>query len=171
MARHAAYRNVKSKKTEIDGIKFASPGEAERYLELMIRIAKGENIEVFLQPSFELQPKFKKCCTLLYSPCFEHPELTTTFNQGICPLCGKKMKHEREIRYLADFKIVHGDGTIEIEDVKGWGGYTTPEFKLKRKLFEFNYPELSLSLLKRLGKPKRIAELLAEREALNAKSP
>jgi len=135
--KHAAYRNVKSHKIEIDGIKFASPGEAERYLELMIRIAKGENIEVFLQPKFELQPKFRKNGVLF-----------------------------RPIHYIADFKIVHGDGRVEIEDVKGWGGYTTPDFKLKRKMFEYKYDEYSLILLKRLGKPKVIAALLAERESL-----
>lgn len=135
--RHAAYRNIKSNKVVIDGIKFASPGEAERYLELMIRIAKGENIEVFLQPKFELQPKFRKNGELI-----------------------------RPIHYIADFKIVHGDGRIEIEDVKGWGGYTTPEFKIKRKLWEYRYPDLTLILLKRTGSQKNRDRLLAERAAL-----
>ena len=133
----AAYGHERKPKTQIDGIKFASPGEAERYLELSIRILKGENIKFFLQPKFELQPKFRKE-GLLY----------------------------REIAYIADFKIVHGDGRIEIEDVKGWGGYTTPEFKLKRKLFEFKYPDLTLILSKRAGKPKVIVALLVERDAL-----
>jgi hypothetical protein len=133
----AAYGHVRKPKVEIDGIKFMSPGEAERYLELKIRIAKGENIEVFLQPKFELQPKFRKN-GVLYRP----------------------------IAYIADFKIIHGDGRIEIEDVKGWGGYTTPDFKLKRKMFEYKYDEYSLILLKRIGKPKRIAELKAELEGL-----
>ena len=133
----AAYGHVRKPKTEIDGIKFASPGEAERYLELCIRVLNGENIEFFLQEKFEIQPKFRK--------------------QGVL---------FRPIAYIADFKVIHGDGHIDIEDVKGWGGYTTPEFKLKRKLFEYKYPDLTLVLLKRAGKPKRIAELLAEREAL-----
>lgn len=133
----AAYGHERKPKVEIDGIKFASPGEAERYIELMIRQAEGENIEVFLQPKFELQPKFRKNGVLF-----------------------------RPIVYIADFKIVHGDGRIEIEDVKGWGGYTTPEFKIKRKLFEFKYPELSLILLKRLGKLKHIGELREKRASL-----
>ena len=126
----AAYGHERKPKVEVDGIKFMSPGEAEYYLELMIRIAKGENIEVFLQPKFELQPKFRKN-GILYRP----------------------------IGYIADFEIMYGDGRREIEDVKGWGGYTTPEFKIKRKLFEFKYPDLSLILLKRLGKPKVIQAL------------
>ena len=137
MKTRAAYGHERKPKVEIDGIKFMSPGEAERYLELQIRQMKGENFELFLQPKFELQPKFRKNGVLI-----------------------------RPIAYIADFKIIHGDGRVEIEDVKGWGGYTTPDFKLKRKMFEFKYPELSLILLKRLGKPKRIQELLAEREAL-----
>ena len=133
----AAYGHKRKPKVEIDGIKFMSPGEAERYLELMIRIEKGENIEVFLQPKFELQPKFRKN-GVLYRP----------------------------IAYIADFKIVHGDGRIEIEDVKGWGGYTTPDFKLKHKMFEWKYPDLSLVLLKRTGSQKNRDRLMAERAAL-----
>jgi hypothetical protein len=133
----AAYGHKRKPKVEIDGIKFMSPGEAERYLELMIRIAKGENIEVFLQPKFELQPKFRKNGELI-----------------------------RPIHYIADFKIVHGDGRIEIEDVKGWGGYTTPDFKLKRKMFEYKYDEYFLILLKRTGSQKNRDRLMAERAAL-----
>jgi hypothetical protein len=162
----AAYGHKRKPKVEIDGIKFMSPGEAERYLELMIRIAKGENIEVFLQPKFELQPNFRKCCTLLYSAAFEDPGHTKIFKKGKCPHCGKPMPMTRAITYTADFKIVYGDGNIEIEDVKGSGGYLAPTFEIRRKLFEYNYPELTLTLLKRSGKQKRIAELLAERERL-----
>jgi hypothetical protein len=86
--------------------------------------------------------------------------------ESLCPTCGKKMALIRDIRYIADFKIWYTPQNVVIEDVKGWGGYTTPEFKLKRKMFEYKYPALSLVLLKRLGKPKRIQELLAERGAL-----
>lgn len=133
----AAYGHKRKPKVEIDGIKFMSPGEAERYLELMIRKEKGENIEVFLQPKFELQPKFRKNGELI-----------------------------RPIHYIADFKIVHGDGRVEIEDVKGWGGYTTPDFRLKKKMFEYRYPDLTLTLLKRTGSQKNRDRLMAERAAL-----
>ena len=112
-----------------------------RYLELMIRIEKGENIEVFLQPKFELQPKFRKN-GVLYRP----------------------------IAYIADFKIVHGDGRIEIEDVKGWGGYTTDIYKIKKKLFEYKYPELSLIALKKKGSLKDIERLKIERQELKDNS-
>lgn len=49
----------------------------------------------------------------------------------------KNGKTFRKIEYRADFKIIHNDGSIEIVDVKG---YETPEFRLKRKLFEKRYP-------------------------------
>jgi hypothetical protein len=133
----AAYGHERKPKTEIDGIKFMSPGEAERYIELCILKLKGEIQSFELQPKFEIQPKFRKL-EILFRP----------------------------IMYIADFKIFYSPSDVRIEDVKGWGGYTTPEFKLKRKLFEYKYPELTLILLKCAGKPKRIAELLAEREAL-----
>lgn len=137
MKSRAAYGHVRKPKTEIDGIKFASPGEAERYLELSIQFRKGEICGYCLQPKYQLQPKFRKNGILF-----------------------------REISYIADFRIIREDGKTEIEDVKGWGGYTTPEFKLKRKLFEYKYPDLTLILLKRSGKQKKIDALLAEREAL-----
>lgn len=55
----------------------------------------------------------------------------------------KNGKTFREINYRADFEIHNLDGTIEIVDVKG---VETPEFKLKRKLFEKRY-ELSLKVV------------------------
>ena len=58
----AAYGHVRKPKTEIDGIKFASPGEAERYLELCIMKMQGAITDIVLQPVFELQPAFRKCC-------------------------------------------------------------------------------------------------------------
>ena len=130
---HAAYGHERKPKVEVDGIKFMSSGEAERYLELYILLKKGIVRHITLQPKFELQPKFRKDGMLF-----------------------------RPIIYIADFMIEYSDNRIEIEDVKGWGGYTTPEFKIKRKLFEFKYPDLSLILLKRLGKPKVIQALKDE---------
>jgi len=129
----AAYGHERKPKVEVDGIKFMSSGEAERYLELYILLKKGIVRHITLQPKFELQPKFRKDGMLF-----------------------------RPIIYIADFMIEYSDNRIEIEDVKGWGGYTTPEFKIKRKFFEFKYPDLSLILLKRLGKPKVIQALKDE---------
>jgi|SRR5208337_1660372 len=161
----AAYGHVRKPKTEIDGIKFASPGESERYLELCILKLKGTVTEIVLQPVFELQPAFRKCCGILW---IDNGEMraTSTYAKGKCPVCGAKMPVVRDMRYIADFKVTYCDGETVIEDVKGWGGYTTPEFKAKKKLFEFRYPALTLTLLKRNGKQKAIQALLAERERL-----
>jgi hypothetical protein len=131
----AAYRNIKNHRPCIDGITFASPGEAERYLELDIMRLKGEILSFTCQPVFELQPKFRKNGVLF-----------------------------RPIRYIADFYVVHNDKSVMIEDAKGWGGYTTPDFKIKRKMFEFKNPDLILVLLKRTG--KSINTLKIVRDAL-----
>ena len=129
----AAYGHERKPKVEVDGIKFMSPGEAERYLELYILLKKGIVRHITLQPKFELQPKFRKDGVMF-----------------------------RPIIYIADFMIEYSDNRIEIEDVKGWGGYTTPQFVLKKKMFAYRYPDHSLIILKRLGKPKVIQALKDE---------
>lgn len=50
------------------------------------------------------------------------------------------------ITYSADFEIRYPDGRIEIIDVKG---YETEKFQLKRKIFEYQFPDLSLVLMKK----------------------
>ncbi len=49
------------------------------------------------------------------------------------------------ITYVADFVIVNNDGTTDVVDVKG---FETQVFKIKKKLFEYKYPELSLKVVK-----------------------
>lgn len=51
----------------------------------------------------------------------------------------------RGIAYIADFLIVHNDGSTEVIDVKGM---ETRDFKLKKKMFECNYPDLKLTIVK-----------------------
>ncbi|GAK05208.1 hypothetical protein JCM19037_3686 [Geomicrobium sp. JCM 19037] len=51
----------------------------------------------------------------------------------------------RAIKYKADFKVYHIDGSVEIVDVKGM---ETEAFKLKRKMFEKQYPDLSLKIVR-----------------------
>lgn len=70
----------------------------------------------------ELQPKF---------------ELQPTFT--------KNGVTHRAITYVADFKVTYADGDISIIDVKGM---ETPVFKMKHKMFEYKYPDLSLILVK-----------------------
>jgi hypothetical protein len=61
----------------------------------------------------------------------------------------KDGKQYRPIVYKADFIVLHMDGQFEVIDVKG---YETPEFKIKRKLFEYKYPYFKLTLMKYVKK-------------------
>ena len=56
----------------------------------------------------------------------------------------KNGKTYRKIEYIADF-MYEEKGKVIVEDVKGM---ETKEFKIKRKLFEYKYPELELKLIK-----------------------
>lgn len=56
----------------------------------------------------------------------------------------KNGKRYRPIKYIADFKVIYPDGRVEIVDVKG---VRTKEFQIKRKLFEYRYPELTLKIV------------------------
>lgn len=47
----------------------------------------------------------------------------------------------RPIKYIADFDVTYIDGRREIIDAKG---FITPEFKLKAKLFDSRYRDLTL---------------------------
>ena len=79
-----------AQKKTVDGIKFASKREANRYIILKSREEAGEISDLELQPVFILQEKF-------------------TDDYGT--------KH-RAIRYTADFRYIE-DGIRVVEDVKG----------------------------------------------------
>lgn len=81
----------KNKKTIVDGIKFDSKKEAERYKELVLMQEAGEIKGLLLQPVYILQEKFID-------------------NQGI--------KH-KAITYKADFSYLKDIKEI-VEDVKGF---------------------------------------------------
>ncbi|MGL5426392.1 MAG: DUF1064 domain-containing protein [Cetobacterium sp.] len=56
----------------------------------------------------------------------------------------KNGKHFRKIEYIADFRI--GNRIIDIKGVE------TEAFKIKKKLFEYKYPDLKLEILKECSK-------------------
>ncbi len=58
----------------------------------------------------------------------------------------KNNKKWRKLEYVADFKYIENGKTI-IEDVKS-EGTITQVFKIKRKLFEYKYPDLELKIIK-----------------------
>lgn len=85
------YSKYNAKKTVIDGIKFDSKREAERYCELKLLEKAKEIRNLELQPRFLLQDKFKD-------------KMGTT---------------HRKIEYVADFMYVDKDDKKIVEDVKG----------------------------------------------------
>ena len=100
-----------SKKTIIDGIKFASKKEAKRYLELKLLLKVGKIRDLILQPRFKLQEGFRKNGKTYYP-----------------------------VSYVADFQYLQND-MIRIEDVKGM---KTTVYLLKKRLFEYKYPNLTI---------------------------
>ena len=125
-----------AQKTVVDEHTFDSKMEALRYIELKRLKQAGIVTEIELQPSFELQKAYRKCCGGIREACGR--DIT-------CPVCGQKMPMIKAIVYRADFRVTYKDGHQEIEDVKGM---ETEIFKLKRKMFEYRYPDLTLKLVK-----------------------
>lgn len=109
-----------AKKVTIDHHLFDSQTEAEYYLYLLQEKKEEKVVSFTLQPTFLLQPSFKK-----------------------------KGKLHRKIEYNADFEVRLADNRIEIVDVKGM---ITADFAIKRKLFEYKYPELDLKIVKYVQK-------------------
>lgn len=113
------YRKYHNTKTVADGIKFDSKLEAERYAQLKILERAGVIRALELQPSFGLLPSFRK-----------------------------NGKTWRKTVYKADFRyILAKDDRIIIEDVKGSTAVITDVFRLKQKLFEYKYPEYTISIV------------------------
>lgn len=79
-----------NKKVVYAGITFDSKAERDYYLYLLELKERGIVTDIQLQPSFLLQPKFRK-----------------------------NGKLYREITYKADFEVTYADGHVEIVDVKG----------------------------------------------------
>lgn len=55
----------------------------------------------------------------------------------------------RPIHYIPDFLVTYQDGISEAVDVKG---FHTETFNLKRKLFDYTYPNIRLLVMKRVRK-------------------
>ena len=102
-------------KTEVDGIKFDSKKEAEYYCQLKLLKQAGEIKDFGLQPRYELQPTFKK--------------------NGVT---------HRSITYVADFIVDWADGTTEVIDVKSSKSFKTQVYRIKKKMFEYKYPDKNI---------------------------
>ena len=115
------YRKYHNTKTVADGIKFDSKLEAERYAQLKMMERSGVIRDLELQPEYDLIPSFRK-----------------------------NGKTWRRTVYKADFRyILAEDDSYIIEDVKGSTAVITDVFRLKQKLFEYKYPELTIKIVTR----------------------
>jgi hypothetical protein len=99
-----------NKKVTVDGQKFDSKKEANRYRELRLLEKAGEIKDLRTQVKFKLIPA-------------QRDEAT-----------GKVI--ERECSYKADFVYYEEDGETVVEDVKG---FRTKEYIIKRKLMLYQY--------------------------------
>lgn len=61
------------------------------------------------------------------------------------PTFKKNGTTHRSITYVADFVVTNLDGTTDIIDIKG---VETQVFKIKKKLFEYKYPDKTLKVIK-----------------------
>lgn len=106
-----SYNRMKynNKKITVDGQKFDSKKEANRYKELLLLEKAGEIKDLRTQVKFKLIPA-------------QRDEAT-----------GKVI--ERECSYKADFVYSEGGKTV-VEDVKG---FRTKEYVIKRKLMLWRY--------------------------------
>lgn len=51
----------------------------------------------------------------------------------------KNGKHHQAIKYKADFAVKNLDNSLDIVDIKG---FVTADFAIKKKLFEYKYPNV-----------------------------
>ena len=105
------YRN---KKIVVDGEAFDSKREYSVYCELKLLQRTGEVAEIERQPSFELQPAFRR---------------------------GKA--NHRAIIYRADFRVTYRDGRQEVIDVKSTITAKNREYRNKIKMLLYKWPELN----------------------------
>ena len=129
---------------------FDSKLEERRYYQLK---ADPHIASIEVHPVFKIFPETKKCpkCQQVFH-----------FHGTVCPNigCGKKLLVFRPITYIADFRVTYDDGHTEIEDVKG---KETEVFRIKRKLFEAAYPDLTLSIVTSTDMKKVRAERHVEK--------
>lgn len=104
--RRSKYGN---KKTVVDGHKFDSKAEANRYCELKLMKKAGLIKDLKLQPRYRLLDGFEN-------------------GDG---------KRNRPISYIADFEYIDTEkNVVVVEDVKG---RKTAVYRMKKKMFEHKY--------------------------------
>lgn len=108
-----SYHKYRNVITTVDNIKFASAAESRRYKELKVLVRAGLITDLELQPRYEIIPKYVNAK-------------------------GEKIQ---AAYYVADFLYYDPtEGVYVIEDVKR-KQTATAVYKLKKKLFEYRYPD------------------------------
>lgn len=161
----------RAKEINIDGLRFPTKSDAEFYLQLAEHKSTGF-IQQFsfdhLQKNGQEKTKFASKKVEIDHHLFDSKSeakfylhlLEKKYSGGIRdfslqpvfelqPAFHKYGKNFRKIEYIADFEVYHLDGQIEVIDVKGM---ITPDFSLKKKLFDFKYMDKSLVLMKEVEK-------------------
>ena len=128
-----------------DGYTFDSKAEYNRYLTLKTLKEAGIISELEVHPRYLLQGAFRKC--MFCNNIQDHIPNSSRKKDTQCELCGGKTIFFDAITYTADFRVVYPDGVEEIEDVKGSMSVITDVFALKRKLFEWIYPDKKLKIV------------------------
>jgi len=106
-----------------------------------------------LQSVFEFQPQFRKCvvpgCGWRWiKPSKENKsELKRYADIRECPKCGADLELIREMSYVCDFLVTDLDGREHVIDVKSSPYFQTEIFKLKRRMFEWLYPDRRLEMV------------------------
>lgn len=107
---------------KIDDITFDSIMESRFYCRLLEMQAEGKIKSFTMQTAFELQPKFKD-----------------KFSK----------KAVRAIMYIADFVVTDSNGQTIVVDVKG---KETDVFKMKKKMFQYKYPDIRFMCMRWVAK-------------------
>lgn len=128
------------KKTVLDGKEFSSETESRRYRELKLLERAGEISYLQLQPEFVFFESFRKC-----PECHTITDLSK--RSTLCPNCKTKMKTINGMKYIADFQYLTKEGKTIVEDVKGPEKFRTEKFKHKSRIFEWLYPNLTLTVV------------------------
>jgi hypothetical protein len=101
----------------VDGVRFDSQAEADRYDELHLLLTGGQIADLRVHPAYVLQEAFRD-------------------RDGV---------RVAAVRYVADFAYTElASGAQVVEDVKG---ARTAVYLLKAKLFRFKYPQLDYRVL------------------------
>lgn len=135
VAKSSSKAKIRRTKVEIDGIVFDSKMESNYYLKLKDDLANNRIKGFSLQPEFILQEKFIIVeGRVVYGSDKDFNKLKRKY----------KAETVRQIKYTGDFLIEELDGSFKVVETKG---LSTPEFEIRKKLFQCRYPMYSLEIL------------------------